>query len=126
MPSIKEIEDMFSLSSNNPNAKRAKGMLQLMIYCNAYANLNKYDKPIIPLIFNFNEMIKNGIDLMSIDKQPISDYQNINADFIEKFEEVILEMFNPDVPFKQAENKDHACHYCDFKGICDIATKKSY
>ncbi|MDE6351708.1 MAG: PD-(D/E)XK nuclease family protein [Muribaculaceae bacterium] len=123
MTKITGIEDMFTLNSN---AKRAKGMLQLMIYCNAYAILNKYNKPIIPLIFNFNEMIKNGIDLMSNNKQPISNYQDINDEFIEKFEEVILEMFNPDEPFRQAENKDHACHYCDFKGICDIATKKSY
>ena len=38
----------------------------------------------------------------------------------------MLEMFDPGTPFRQAEDKEHACLYCDFKGICDIASKKSY
>ena len=123
---ITQIEDMFALPSNNSYAKRAKGMLQLMIYCNAYAHLYNYNKPIVPIIYNFNEMIKNGINLMTLDKEPIVNYQNINDEFLKQLEEVMLEMFDPGTPFKQAEDKEHACLYCDFKGICDIASKKSY
>ena len=117
---ISSVADMFDVTKKS----RAKGLLQLMIYCNAYASIKNSDKPVMPLIYNFNHMLSNGLDFMNCDKQPIIDYHSINGEFIEQFEKVMLDLFDPAIPFTQAVNRKKACVYCDFKGICDSNEKE--
>lgn len=117
---ITSVSDMFDVNQDH----RAKGLLQLMIYCNVYASRNNTQEPILPLIYNFNKMLSDGLDFMQIDKQPLMDYHTCNKEFLEQFEKVMLELFDPDVPFTQAQNRKKACVYCDFKGICDSNEKE--
>lgn len=117
---IETVSDMFDVTKDH----RAKGLLQLMIYCNVYASKENTDRPILPLIYNFNKMLSDGLDFMHIDKQPLSDYHTCNAEFLEQFEKVMFELFDPNVPFTQAANRKKACVYCDFKGICDSNEKE--
>lgn len=117
--SINSVSDMFDVNTDH----RAKGLLQLMIYCNVYASLYNTDRPIMPLIYNFNKMLSDGLDFMQIDKQPVEDYHACNTEFLVQFEKVMLELFDPKIPFTQAKNRKKACVYCDFKGICDSNEK---
>lgn len=112
------IESMFDTSL----PRRAKGMLQLMIYCNAYARLYDYNKPIIPLIYRFNSLISSPLTLLKLDGEEITDYRKsaINDLFVKNLEKAIKPLFDPDVPFTQASNPEHACKYCSFKNLCDI------
>lgn len=50
--------------------------------------------------------------------QPITDFRNgCMADFEKKLMEVIDEIFNPDIPFRQTEVEEN-CKYCDYARIC--------
>ena len=32
--------------------------------------------------------------------------------------ETLAEMFDPAIPFRQCEDAEHTCRYCDFREIC--------
>ena len=102
--------------------KRRKAVLQLMLYCNAYAQENNYDGPIKPEIYSLQDMSKAGI-FRIVDKksQPLLDYHDINEEFKQRMEEVLKEFFDLNEPFKQTTNTKPStspCRYCKFVDFC--------
>ncbi len=51
------------------------------------------------------------------DKWKILDYKDYVAEFNDMLIPYLEELFNPEIPFKCAENDD-ACKYCAFTAIC--------
>ncbi|MCM1355199.1 MAG: PD-(D/E)XK nuclease family protein [Staphylococcus sp.] len=109
---FKTIDDLF-----NPSKDRRKAILQLMFYCNAYAADMNYREAIRPQIYAFKTISKTGLEPLRYNGHDFEDYREINDEFMERFRSTVSEIFNPDVPFTQAEDKD-GCKYCGFKTIC--------
>ena len=100
---------------NDKSSDRRKAMLQLMLYCNAYAILhNTGDTPIQPIIYTIKNIGNSGF---SINSKQITDFHEINDEFMEQFEQIVREIFDPDIPFRQTRNERN-CQYCKFIDFC--------
>ncbi|MEE1366054.1 MAG: PD-(D/E)XK nuclease family protein, partial [Muribaculaceae bacterium] len=60
--------------------------------------------------------VENYLDVVN------ADGSNFNDKFLKDIKEKIAEIFNPEIPFRQTDNKgdDKNCKYCNFKSICGI------
>lgn len=108
----KSVEQLFGHSDKN-----VKAFLQLMLYCVVYSIAHHYDGPIQPIIYSFRNIAKEGIVPLKLDKVPLEDYRPYAPEFEQLLKEKIEEIFNPDIPFVQAEDES-ACKYCNFWRIC--------
>lgn len=116
--SVTEFESIF----DKGNSKRAKAIFQLFIYCNAYEKYmndkgTPIDAPIQPMVYKLKDLNNNGLSPIKINKNELTNYKDYNNIFMPKFAEIISEIFNPNIPFRQAEN-DNSCRFCKFKAIC--------
>ena len=62
---------------------------------------------------------------MTVEKEPLNDYRDLNSEFIDRISEKLLELFNPEIPFLPDPHPMH-CKYCNFKAICGQAIESSY
>ncbi len=111
------IEQLFDSSKD----KRPYQILQVFIYALFYGKKNP-DKQLSPAIYylrsifqNFDPAIYHKKDKNQIDK--IEDIEEYMPEFIEYFNSVIDEIFNPDIPFSQTLNEKN-CEWCAFSNIC--------
>lgn len=117
---IKGVENMFI---TDKNGFRAKAILQLMLYCNAYSVINGYNKPILPVIYKIRFLKSTNEFCIKIKNEStghlekINDYHELNDAFLERLESVISEIFNPEITFSQTDNLKN-CTYCKFKDFC--------
>ncbi len=107
------VEQMF----DNSASSRPKAMLQLMLYCNVYARHEGYDGAISPMIYSLKSVASAGLQPLLLGKRPLTDYREHNEEFLELFNTAITALFDPEVPFVQAEKPDH-CLFCQFKPLC--------
>lgn len=117
-----------------------KAFLQLMLYCQAYAQEKGYDGPIQPLIYSTKALMIHGIEPLKTCapragenvefaemKRPSSNRKDSKwnlldyRDYAEEFNDMLIaelqKLFDPSVPFSRTENEDD-CLYCQFKGLC--------
>jgi CRISPR/Cas system-associated exonuclease Cas4 (RecB family) len=59
----------------------------------------------------------NCIEPITIMKQKIYDFADINDEFLEELREKLDELFDPDKPFEPTPD-EKACRYCKFTQIC--------
>lgn len=109
---FKTADDLFT-----PGRERRKAILQLMFYCNAYAGKIRHSGPIRPQIYAFKTLSTSGLKPLQFKGEDFNDYREFNDEFLERFRATVSEMFDPEVPFTQAED-DHSCTFCGFKAIC--------
>lgn len=113
---LTEFKDMDELF--DPEIKdRRKAILQLLFYCNAYAQQTGYDGAIRPQIYPFRTLSTSGLPPLKYSGEALDDYRPVNEEFMERFRSTIAEIFNPDIPFTQALKED-SCTFCSFKAIC--------
>ncbi len=112
-----DFEDIESLF--NGEGKRNKAAFQTMLYALLYmANYKSSDLEIIPGLLTrtnlFDETLQFGFNMK---RNPFGDMRP----HLEKFEgllrNLLEELFNPEVPFRQTKNSDN-CVYCSYKQIC--------
>ncbi|MCM1522167.1 MAG: PD-(D/E)XK nuclease family protein [Muribaculaceae bacterium] len=113
LTSFSDIDQLF----DNTLSDRRKAILQLFFYCNAYARKTRYEGRIQPMIYRFASISTKGLNSLSYQRAPFEDYRTLNDEFMQRFADVITQMFDPQVPFTQAPN-DHNCRFCSFKEIC--------
>ena len=53
-------------------------------------------------------------------KEKVSDFNLLDADFREHLQALLYEIFDRDIPFKQTENRPNACRWCDYSQLCKI------
>lgn len=114
-----EVADMFDPMS----AHRPKAMLQLMFYCLAYSLDQGIDQPIRPYLYCFKNIRLDGLKPLRIGGAVVDDYRDYIDEYLPRFNEIVAEIFNPDVPFRQSDNSN-ACTFCQFKGICAKAERR--
>ena len=89
-------------------------MLQLMLYCNIYKVLHHPTETIKPIIYSIRKISDSGF---RVNKQEITDYEDINDEYMQSLRNVISEIFDSSVPFTQTQNEKN-CQYCKFIDFC--------
>lgn len=107
------VEDLFETDTD----RRAKGLMQLLTYCEVYREATGNDRPIRPMIYKLRTIAPKGVPPVRINKKNIDDYHEVSDSFRPALIKTIESIFDPDVPFRQCSD-DHACKFCKFTGIC--------
>lgn len=105
------VDDLFAVPTKDHNFK---GVLQLMLYCNAYALEKKTDEAIMPVIYKLRDMSQTGV--IYNDSQ-LADYHKINDEFKERMDKEIGSLFNSEIPFVQSQD-NNSCRYCRYIDFC--------
>ena len=111
--SFNSVDELFSVAET-----KKRGMLQLMLYCNAYAKEKKLNEPIMPLIYKLTDMSETGMFYL---ENQLEDYRKLNGEFNARMDEVIKRLFDESVPFEPTTNNDiktSPCRYCNFSDFC--------
>ena len=114
----KDATDFKSMDDLFVKDDRRKAVLQLMLYCNAYAKETGYIGAIMPVIYTLRDMTKAGV---LFDKKQLEDYRTINNDFTQRMGEVIEGFFDESKPFVQTSitaTDKTPCRYCRFRDFC--------
>lgn len=110
--SFKCVDELFDVTSKDKNLR---GILQLMLYCNAYALEKKIpDTPIMPVIYKLRDMSETGV---IFNGSQLSDYHIINEVFKTKMDKIIGDLFNAEVPF-QPSSDNNSCRFCRYIDFC--------
>lgn len=119
--SFKEDADFSALFRKCGTTSRKKAILQVLLYCNAYSDMDGVAEGIAPVIYKLKDVptCMNGRFVISNNKKEISDFRSDadNEAFMSRIKNVLEEIFNPDVPFTQTKDAD-ICTFCQFKEIC--------
>ncbi len=115
--SFTSVDDLFSVTTKDKNLR---GVLQLMLYCNAYALEKNIDAPIMPVIYKLRDMSETGV---FYNEAQLKDYHLINEEFKIKMDEKIASLFNPSQPFKPSQVID-SCRFCKYIDFCHKNTQK--
>ena len=106
-----DVKELFEITSKDKNLR---GILQLMLYCNAYALEKKTDAPIMPVIYKLRDMSQAGV---LYNGSQLEDYHTINACFNEEMDGVISSLFDTSIPFKPSSN-NNSCRFCKYIDFC--------
>lgn len=120
-----------------------KAFLQLMLYCEAYAQFTGYTDVIQPMVYQVRKAMVSDIEPLKLwppeagesvvhleEKMPakkngkwkLLDYRDYKTEFNDKLIEYLEELFNENVPFR-CTNETDTCKLCAFKAICQRETK---
>lgn len=111
----KDMKDIFT-----PKEGRPGYIFQTFLYASIMCRQNQLK--IAPALLyihkasseTYSPVIKMG-ELRN--KQEVNDFKVYEEDFRENLNNLLQEIYNPDVPFNQTENKK-ICEYCDYKILC--------
>lgn len=71
-----------------------------------------------PAVYYLREVFKDFNPTIKVDKKVVSNLAEYLPEFTEMFNELIEEIFSPEIPFYQTKNNEN-CKWCAFKGICN-------
>ncbi|WP_295732280.1 PD-(D/E)XK nuclease family protein [uncultured Muribaculum sp.] len=95
-----------------------KAILQLFLYCNALRMETGYNGAIRPLLFRFRKLsAENSIPEVVIDKEPLSDYRDLNDKVKQELAARLASLFDATTPFTPSPHPSH-CRFCNYKSIC--------
>ncbi len=113
-------EDLFADQTNGHN----KTVVQIFLYAYMYKQKFPHRKHVQPCIYDVRGMsaanfspdiiLKVGKDSQIINPET---FEMLLPDFLENLSKKIGELYNPDVPFQQADNVK-VCEYCAYREIC--------
>ncbi|MBD5230486.1 MAG: hypothetical protein HDS69_10710 [Bacteroidales bacterium] len=101
------------------SVSQPKAIFQLLLYCNAYAEHEKYDGPIQPYIYTLRKVAIKPFEPLKVAKKPLEDYRTVNEEFLSRLGELLDELYDKDTPF-EAYPSDDNCKYCKFKELCSL------
>lgn len=107
---IKAVSDLF-----NTNAARDAYVFQAFYY--AHLLQHEYDCIAPSLLFVRQTSNTEFEPNITINKVKVTDYSRYSKEFAELLTRTIDEIFNSDIPYTPATNKD-ACKYCKFTTLC--------
>ncbi|MDE6042054.1 MAG: PD-(D/E)XK nuclease family protein, partial [Muribaculaceae bacterium] len=118
----KQVYDMnggrFAVTAPQILDSRYDAMLQILAYCEAYADIEE-NVPIQPILYRFRTMdCEGGILPVTIGGEDISDFHQISSEFRPLLNELISRIFDKNTPFAQAEEGSRTCGYCVFAPMC--------
>ncbi len=122
-----EFNDIDTLFNGKP-AQRISNVFQTLLYSMIVSkskdeNENNKVVETKPSLFYASQMLSNNkysplLKMTATDPpQEIVKYSSVSEEFEAQLKELLDELFDPDVAFKQVENRD-ACTLCDYNKIC--------
>lgn len=110
---FKSMEQLFDASKN----KRPYQILQVFIYALFYAK-EKPETKLSPAIYYLRSIFNDKFDpSVTFNNEPIKDISLSFDEFSEHFNRCLEEIFDGEIPFRQAEN-EKSCEWCAFKIVC--------
>ena len=99
--------------------RRASHIFQTFVYASVLSYLDESNLPIVPALLYIQDIGKeNYSPVIEYEKEPITDFRNLNPVFETLYLQKISSLFNPDVPFQQTAYESN-CSYCEFKELCN-------
>lgn len=120
---IKKPDDGFAdLFEGDSKGIRQKAILQLLLYCNAYAFHEHYSDDIQPVIYKLKDIdtcLNGEFVVMKPKHAKVEGYKSDldNDVFMDRMRSVVSEIFDPAKPFTQTKHRDK-CLYCQFAKLC--------
>lgn len=108
-----DFPELFNASKNN----RPYQIMQVFVYGLFYL-LENPDTKLSPAVYYLRSVFKDFNPSIYTNNQPVDDLSALLPEFKEMFDDLIEEIFDPEVPFSQTQNRDN-CKWCSFKGICN-------
>jgi hypothetical protein len=111
----KSLDELFLQKDN-----RASHIFQTFVYASALLQKKDFNLPVVPALVYMQEAGKEDYSpVILYDKEPISDFSELNPEFEILLKQKIEELFDPAIPFQQTKIAG-TCAYCDFKEMCGI------
>lgn len=95
----------------------AKNIFQLFLYANLLNRKLGRDDDIKLSIYEVNKLNSGGETPPSIGKERIKTHRELNEWFLKRLNEIISEIFNPEIPFLPTDNEDN-CRLCKIRELC--------
>lgn len=110
--SLKSIEQLFTPADGRPNY-----IFQTFLYAAIISR--KQAMKVAPALLYIHKAASDSYEpVIRIGRNtPVSDFSTYEKEFRERLQDLLEEIFNPDIPFTQTE-EEKRCAYCDFKGLC--------
>lgn len=107
------------------NTAKIPNIFQILYYSMLLYHIHKAD--VVPSLYFASEMMMDDYSPLIVEeikgednkkcRTVIESYSMVREPFEAGLTAALEELFNPDIPFRQAEDVD-ICTYCDFKKIC--------
>jgi len=116
---FRDIEDLFSRG----NDKRNNAAFQILLYCWIYEAENQERNKLVPDLYFvkklYDESFSTRIEKSTPSKkyEPIQEFKPEETAFLTNLEQMLGELFDPEIPFSQTDN-EKICSYCDYNKIC--------
>uniref|UniRef100_UPI000B06BC5D PD-(D/E)XK nuclease family protein n=1 Tax=Candidatus Symbiothrix dinenymphae TaxID=467085 RepID=UPI000B06BC5D len=102
-------------------AGRAAHIFQTFVYASVLLQKQETMLPIVPQLLYIRQAHQEDYSptiVFGKEKEPITDFRELQSEFNELLMSKIDDLFNPDIPFTQTEIARN-CEYCSFKELCD-------
>jgi hypothetical protein len=110
---FKELDDLFS----SDKIEKAKEVFQ--IFCYSLGVSENFDaKTVIPYVWFVRSTMPGDVPQIFQTTSPITNFIPFAQEFKGKLNNLVNEIFNPDVPFYQTSHTEN-CKTCPYSGICN-------
>lgn len=115
---MRTLDEVF-LPANVGGTKHADNYLQAMLYSTIVSRrYNSHGLPVSPALLFIQHARQEGYDpTLCINKERIADIRHYADDYQAHLNEVIAEIFNPDIPFSPTDDA-RRCDSCPYKELC--------
>ncbi|MDE6048636.1 MAG: PD-(D/E)XK nuclease family protein, partial [Paramuribaculum sp.] len=96
---------------------KKKAVGQVMLYAYTYNLSQKQSTPIALYIYNLRKIFSSGPQQVKVKGKLVNNHNEHIDEFTEHLNATIAEIFDPNVPFFQA-NDESSCKFCAFKAMC--------
>ncbi|MCR4766320.1 MAG: PD-(D/E)XK nuclease family protein [Bacteroidaceae bacterium] len=112
-PKTSNMDDVFT------GKKRDQRIFQTFLYASIMCQ--QQDLKVAPgLLLIHRAASKDFSTNIKYGSAAVDDFKQLDEDFREHLQALLSEIFNRDIPFKQAENRPEACTWCDYYQLCKI------
>ena len=114
---INNISDLFLTNKHKDN----KAIFQTLLYSSILKSIKGNTIPVQPSVVWLKTLFKNGEYTLKIgQRNQIREIilNDVEDEFIGKLKELLEEIFNPEIPFRQTPELKN-CEYCTFKNLCN-------
>jgi hypothetical protein len=99
--------------------KRASHIFQTFVYASVLTRKKEFELPVVPALLYIQDAGRENFSpVVEYEKEPIEDFRNLNKEFEELYMHKISDLFNRDIPFRQATFGNN-CIYCEFRELCN-------
>ena len=120
--------DKTSIGENIDNvfkSSRLAGILQLMIYAEAYHDTVNPNASIDISLMNIGDIVRTGnIEAVKFNRKQLPACPDFPPEFRQHFNTVLEDFFLGDSPIVQTDDTDN-CQYCNFNNICNRRTSSN-